>query len=177
MLVLSFLLLLSAASAQLSLPDTPYIPPDPSSGTEASNSSSPNSQWSTLLGNLLYFYDEQRSGKLPSNERVPWRNSSALDDGKDVNLDLTGGYYDAGGMFKTSLSMLDFPLNLTLADYVKYTYPLVSSSAYTLHPLPLTVIQSFSLMSICWGALDTGRGTPLLVRPSAGVAVLRLFDA
>ena len=52
-----------------------------------------------MLGNLLYFYDEQRSGKLPSNERVSWRNDSALNDGKDVGLDLTGGYYDAGGMF------------------------------------------------------------------------------
>lgn len=83
--------------AQLSLPEPPYTPPDASLGTEASNGSTSNTQWSNLLGNLLYFYDEQRSGKLPSNERVSWRNDSALDDGSDVNLDLSGGYYDAGG--------------------------------------------------------------------------------
>ncbi|KAL1940113.1 hypothetical protein VTO73DRAFT_9448 [Trametes versicolor] len=111
--------------AQLSLPEPPYTPPDASLGTEASNGSTSNTQWSNLLGNLLYFYDEQRSGKLPSNERVSWRNDSALDDGSDVNLDLSGGYYDAG-------------------DYVKYTFPL-----------------SFSLMSICWGALDAGQGYEL----------------
>ncbi|KAI0722260.1 Six-hairpin glycosidase [Cerioporus squamosus] len=98
-------LVLPSAWAQLPLPDTPYIPPDASNGTQVTNGSTPNALWSTLLGNLLYFYDEQRSGKLPSTERVPWRNDSALDDGKDVGLDLTGGYYDAG-------------------DYVKYTYPL-----------------------------------------------------
>ncbi|KAI0356489.1 Six-hairpin glycosidase [Trametes cingulata] len=111
--------------AQLALPKPPYTPPDSSSGTQPSNGTTPNAQWSTLVGNLLYFYDEQRSGKLPSDERVPWRNDSALDDGSDVGLDLTGGYYDAG-------------------DYVKYTFPL-----------------SFTLMSICWGALDAGQGYEL----------------
>lgn len=93
-------LVLPPVLAQLSLPEPPYMPPDASSGTEASNGSTSNTQWSNLLGNLLYFYDEQRSGKLPSNERVSWRNDSALDDGSDVNLDLSGGYYDAGGTFR-----------------------------------------------------------------------------
>ncbi|KAI0677010.1 Six-hairpin glycosidase [Trametes maxima] len=99
------LLALPSALGQLTLPSPPYTPPEASSGTQASNGTGANSQWSRLLGDLLYFYDEQRSGKLPSNERVPWRNDSALEDGSDVNLDLTGGYYDAG-------------------DYVKYTFPL-----------------------------------------------------
>ena len=94
---LGLLSLSAARAAQLTLPDEPYTPPNATSGTNVANNTSPNAQWSTLLGNLLYFYDEQRSGKLPSNERVSWRNSSALDDGKDVGLDLTGGYYDAGG--------------------------------------------------------------------------------
>ncbi len=98
-------LVLPLAWAQLPLPDTPYTPPDASHGTQVTNGSTPNAQWSTLVGNLLYFYDEQRSGKLPLNERVPWRNDSALDDGKDVGLDLTGGYYDAGGRFDLSSTM------------------------------------------------------------------------
>ncbi|KZV77202.1 glycoside hydrolase family 9 protein, partial [Peniophora sp. CONT] len=77
----------------------------------------PNPQWSNLLGDLLYFYEAQRSGTLPSTNRVSWRNSSAIQDG-----DLAGGYYDAG-------------------DYIKCTFPL-----------------SFSLMSVCWGAIDYGQG-------------------
>lgn len=36
---------------------------------------------------------------------IRWRNDSALKDGFDNNIDLTGGYYDAG-------------------DYLKFTFPL-----------------------------------------------------
>lgn len=50
----------------------------------------PNRQWVTFLGNILYFYEAQKSGKLPPNNRVTWRNSSAVDDGRDVKLDLSG---------------------------------------------------------------------------------------
>lgn len=104
MLLPSCLLALTFASiqvyAQLSLPSPPWLPANASAGavaTTGSNTSVPNEQWSTLLGDLLYFYEAQRSGKLPSNNRVSWRNDSATSDGSDVGLDLTGGYYDAGG--------------------------------------------------------------------------------
>lgn len=42
----------------------------------------------------ILFYEAQRSGKLPANNRIPWREDSALHDGKDVDRDLTGGWYD-----------------------------------------------------------------------------------
>lgn len=83
--------------AQLALPSPPWLPPNATYGAEPSSGTQPNPHWGTLLGESLYFYEEQRSGKLPSTNRVAWRNDSALDDGKDVGLDLTGGYYDAGG--------------------------------------------------------------------------------
>src|ERR1700733_715271 len=76
-------------NAQLPLPKPAFLPPDASAGAQPS-SGYPNPQWSTLLGNSLYFYEAQRSGNLPSGNRVTWRNSSALNDGKDVGLDLTG---------------------------------------------------------------------------------------
>ena len=56
--------------------------------------------YSEILSKSIWFYESQRSGKLPANNRVPWRGDSALDDGKDVGLDLTGGYYD--GMHSTA---------------------------------------------------------------------------
>ncbi|KAL5530542.1 hypothetical protein ACEPAF_6800 [Sanghuangporus sanghuang] len=116
-------ILFHVSSAQLSLPSPSYLPPDASSSSQPTNSSSiPNPQWSNLLGNLIFFYDAQRSGDLPNSNRVSWRNDSALNDGQDASLDLAGGYYDAG-------------------DYIKATYPL-----------------SFTLMSICWGAMEYGRG-------------------
>jgi endoglucanase len=90
------LLLLDVAFCQVSLPSPPWLPPNATAGTQSS-SGSPNPQWSTLLGNSLFFYEAQRSGQLPDTNRVSWRNSSALQDGSDAGLDLTGGYYDAGG--------------------------------------------------------------------------------
>ena len=71
----------------------------------------PKFNYAEALQKSLYFYEAQRSGKLPKNNRVAWRSDSALDDGKDVGHDLSGGYYDAG-------------------DHVKFTLPL--SSALTM---------------------------------------------
>jgi endoglucanase len=94
----TILLLAGHAYAQLPLPQPSFMPPNASAGAVPSPSGiTPNSQWSSLLGDLLYFYEAQRSGILPASNRVKWRNDSALSDGQDVNLDLTGGYYDAGG--------------------------------------------------------------------------------
>ena len=95
----TILLLILPIYAQIPFPKSPFSPPNATYGTNPSpaNVTIPNPQWTTLLGNLLYFYEAQRSGKLPQSNRVAWRNDSALQDGRDVNLDLTGGYYDAGG--------------------------------------------------------------------------------
>lgn len=41
----------------------------------------------------IQFYNAQRSGDLPDNS-ISWRGDSALNDGHDVSLDLTGGWYD-----------------------------------------------------------------------------------
>ncbi|OMO67049.1 Glycoside hydrolase, family 9 [Corchorus capsularis] len=70
------------------------------------------------LTKSLIFLEAQRSGKLPPNNRVPWRGDSALDDGKEANVDLAGGYYDAG-------------------DNVKYGMPM----AYTITTLAWAVIE------------------------------------
>jgi endoglucanase len=89
--------LILPAIAQVALP-TPFLPPNATAGAQPSSGGSPNPQWSTLLGNTIYFYEAQRSGKLPSTNRVSWRNDSAIHDGSDAGLDLSGGYYDAGGV-------------------------------------------------------------------------------
>jgi hypothetical protein len=60
------------------------------------------------LQKSILFYEAQRSGDLPTSNRVSWRGDSALNDGADVGRDLTGGYYDAG-------------------DHVKFGFPMASS--------------------------------------------------
>jgi endoglucanase len=52
------------------------------------------------LQKSIYFYDAQRVGKLPSTNRVSWRADALLNDGKDVGLDLSGGFMDAGDEVK-----------------------------------------------------------------------------
>lgn len=67
------------------------------------------------LQKSLLFYEAQRSGDLPDNNRTPWRKDSALGDrgtltinGQPQTFDLSGGYYDAG-------------------DHVKFAFPLAGS--------------------------------------------------
>ncbi|MBD2091798.1 glycoside hydrolase family 9 protein [Microcoleus sp. FACHB-1515] len=60
------------------------------------------------LEKSFLFYEAQRSGRLPSTNRIAWRGDSALRDGADVGVDLTGGYYDAG-------------------DHVKFGFPMAAS--------------------------------------------------
>ncbi|MET7283220.1 glycoside hydrolase family 9 protein [Kribbella sp. NPDC005582] len=76
------------------------------------------------LQKAVWFYDAQRSGKLPATNRVSWRADSALQDGSDVGLDLSGGFYDAGdhvkfGLpFAFSMSMLAWGAVENRAAYV-----------------------------------------------------------
>ncbi|PIA34837.1 hypothetical protein AQUCO_03700250v1 [Aquilegia coerulea] len=65
-----------------------------------------NSQdYTDALAKSILFFEGQRSGKLPSNQRLAWRGDSALSDGTPEHVDLVGGYYDAGDNVKFGLPM------------------------------------------------------------------------
>jgi endoglucanase len=58
-----------------------------------------------VLGASILFYEAQRTGKLPTDNRITWRHDSMMDDKGDAGEDLTGGYFDAGDFVKFGFPM------------------------------------------------------------------------
>ncbi|GER33040.1 endoglucanase [Striga asiatica] len=98
-----------------------------------------NFDYSDALSKGILFFEGQRSGKLPANQRVMWRADSALSDGKLENVDLSEGYYDAGDNVKFGWPMA-FSVGLLSWAAVEYENEL--QSAHQLSNLQ---------MSIRWG--------------------------
>ncbi|MEM9002835.1 MAG: glycoside hydrolase family 9 protein, partial [Cyanobacteria bacterium P01_F01_bin.86] len=71
----------------------PTPDPDPTPSTGQFN-------YGEALQKSFLFYEAQRSGPLPDDNRIEWRGDSALNEGADVGRDLSGGYYDAGDHVK-----------------------------------------------------------------------------
>ncbi|VEP12732.1 putative endoglucanase [Hyella patelloides LEGE 07179] len=80
---------------------------DSNGGNDNTNFSSGQFRYGEAVQKSLLFYEAQRSGDLPNNNRVEWRSDSALNDGSDVGRDLTGGYYDAGDHVKFGMPMAE----------------------------------------------------------------------
>jgi len=87
--------------------------------------------YAEALQKSMFFYEAQRSGTLPTTHRVTWRANSALTDGSDVGLNLTGGWYDAGDHVKFGFPMafsatclawgaIDFAPGYTSAGQLQY---------------------------------------------------------
>ncbi|KAJ6985637.1 endoglucanase 24-like [Populus alba x Populus x berolinensis] len=80
-------------------------------------------EYQEALSKSILFFEGQRSGYLPQDQRVTWRANSGLSDGRTYNTELTGGYYDAG-------------------DNVKFGFPM----AFTTTMLSWSVIEFGDLM-------------------------------
>ncbi|GAB4834554.1 Endoglucanase [Ancistrocladus abbreviatus] len=75
--------------------------------------------YSQALSKGILFYEAQRSGYLPSHQRVTWRSNSGLSDGKANGVDLVGGYYDAGDNVKFGLPMA-FTITMMSWSIIEY---------------------------------------------------------
>ena len=78
--------------------------------------------YADALAKSLLFYETQRSGPHDPayTWRVSWREPAALDDGADVGLDLSGGWYDAGDHVKFGLPM---SFSAAMLGWTLYEYP------------------------------------------------------
>ncbi|XP_015973035.1 endoglucanase 11-like [Arachis duranensis] len=81
-----------------------------------------------LSKSLLYF-ESQRSGRLPYNQRVTWRHHSGLTDGLEQGVDLVGGYYDAGDNVKFGLPMA-FTVTMLSWGAIEYGEQLAGAGEY-----------------------------------------------
>uniref|UniRef100_A0ACD5ZQX3 Uncharacterized protein n=1 Tax=Avena sativa TaxID=4498 RepID=A0ACD5ZQX3_AVESA len=109
--------------------------------------------YAAALSKSLLYFEAQRSGRLPPTQRVHWRGNSALNDGADHGVDLTGGYYDAG-------------------DNVKFGFPM----AYTVTMLSWGVVEHGARMAAAGElrhALEAVRwGADYLVKAHAAAETL-----
>lgn len=78
-----------------------------------------NYDYNDALAKAILFFEGQRSGKLPADQRVKWRGNSGLSDGKLENVKLIGGYYDAGDNVKFGWPMA-FTVSLLSWAAVEY---------------------------------------------------------
>ncbi|CAN8276615.1 unnamed protein product [Cochlearia groenlandica] len=87
-------------------------------------SSTSHHDYYDALTKSILFFEGQRSGYLPNDQRMTWRRNSGLSDGWTHETDLTGGYYDAG-------------------DNVKFNFPM----AFTTTMLAWSVIEFGEIMA------------------------------
>ncbi|CAA6672899.1 unnamed protein product [Spirodela intermedia] len=83
--------------------------------------------YADAIGKAILFFEGQRSGKLPSGQRVTWRGDSALSDGRLENVNLVGGYYDAGDNVKFVWPM-SFSVTLLSMALVEYGSQVAAAS-------------------------------------------------
>ena len=136
------------------IPPTPPVNPDQPSSADGQtvveipatwqDSSTGDYDYSKALEMSLLFYEAQRSGKLPSSNRIPWRGDSLVDIKGATDLrDVSGGYYDAG-------------------DNVKFNLPM----AWTLGALAWSVHEFKEVGTNC-----NGRGFPPSLRSSLSISL------
>ena len=104
--------------------------------------SAQNYDYKEVLEKSLLFYEAQRSGPLPADNRIDWRGDSALD---DVPV---GGYYDGMGVISV-ITIYQFHVFLSLCFQLVIMSNLVfpwQEQSLKLHGVDLAFNQDMRLL-------------------------------
>ena len=110
------------------------------------------------LQKSIFFYEAQVSGTKPAWNRVTWRGDSALNDGADHSIDLTGGWNDAGDHVKFGLPMAASTTLLAMG-LVEYPSAYGTQKTYLLNNLRWVndyFIKAHPSANVLWGQVGTG---------------------
>ncbi|CDP04712.1 unnamed protein product [Coffea canephora] len=122
------------------------------------------------LSKSILYYEAQRSGQLPYNQRVTWRHHSGLSDGfqegvifmKIQRVDLVGGYYDAGDNVKFGLPMA-FTITMLSWSVLQYQEHVVAAGGEHGHALQAIkwgtdyLIKAHSEPHVLWVQVGDGK--------------------
>merc|ERR1719427_524694 len=86
--------------------------------------------YNEILHKSILFYDAQRAGKTPNDNKILWRGDSTLRDGCDSGTDLSGGWFDAGDTVKFTFPMAASLTNLMWGG-IEYEEAYKESGSYT----------------------------------------------
>ncbi|KAH9304364.1 hypothetical protein KI387_008768 [Taxus chinensis] len=112
------------------------------------------------LSKCLLFLEAQRSGRLPSGQRVTWRDHSGLTDGLLQGVDLVGGYYDAGDHVKFGLPMA-FTVTMLAWSVMEYGNQIAAAGqlGYTMEAIKWGTdyfMKAHSEPEVLWGEVGDG---------------------
>ncbi|KAH9323654.1 hypothetical protein KI387_018293, partial [Taxus chinensis] len=112
------------------------------------------------LAKSLLFFEGQRSGYLPPNQRVTWRGDSGLQDGSMQGVNLVGGYYDAGDNVKFGFPMA-FTVTLLSWSVIQYQNEIASAGQlqYALDAIKWGTdyfIKAHPEPNVLWGQVGDG---------------------
>ena len=112
------------------------------------------------LQKSIWFYEAQVSGPKPAWNRVSWRGDSALADGADHGIDLTGGWFDAGDHVKFGLPMSYTATMLAMGVIDNPSGAYNTQLPYLLNNLRFVndyFIKAHPSANVLWGQVGTGQ--------------------
>ncbi|GLT32976.1 hypothetical protein SLA2020_076030 [Shorea laevis] len=118
-----------------------------------------NPNYGEALAKSILFFQGQRSGRLPPDQKITWRSNSGLSDGLLAGVNLTGGYYDAGDNVKFNFPMA-FTTTMLSWGVLEYRETMGTQAAYARVAIRWATDYLLKCATATPGKLYVGVGDP-----------------